>query len=79
MKVDYPSSADEPSFAARPEVRAPVRMVKVGDIPIIHVLDAIAWNDLASDAGPDLILEKLHLRGHRADRFACKHPSLRSA
>ena len=59
MKVDHLSSADEPSRAPSPNVRAPARTVMAGDIPNKHILDTSAWNDLANDPGLDLILEKL--------------------
>src|SRR5437899_3071417 len=59
MKVDHLSSADEPSRPGSPNVRAPAQTVMAGDIPNKHILDTSAWNDLASDPDPDLILEKL--------------------
>src|ERR1035438_7831363 len=59
MKVDHLSSADEPSRAPSPNVRAPARTVMAGDIPNKHILDTSAWNDLANDPGLDLIREKL--------------------
>ena len=59
MNVDHLSSADEPSRAASPNVRAPARTVMAGDIPNKQILDTSAWNDLANDPDLDLILENL--------------------